>query len=499
MGSTSRNVQPPKRASLTPTAVSAPLVRYAPNAVLCRKYRLERLLGEGGMGAVWLAHNLMLDMPVAIKLIRSDLDREQLSARLRFEARSVAKLRHPNIVRIFDIQESEAGDPFIVMEVLEGEPLAKLLDRGRIPALRAVQLILPVIDALVVAHEHGIVHRDLKPDNVFVAVTDGRLQPKLLDFGIAKSSGLRGAEAHITQVGTVVGSPEYMSPEQACGREDVDERSDIWSLCVMLYEMVTGSLPFIASNYNALLRAILEDAPKSPVEVMAGDAELWSILRRGLAKDPAQRQQSMLELGLALATWLSALGLHEDTSGTSLQAKWLSRSLPATASSNNDSAPPVSLLAARSAPPRMETRSPLTRTLAGVPLNSRWGRWTVLASAAMCFVGLLGWQTSQSAANVPPLRNDLTFPAQRLLSWAAQADLPAAPEVHAVLGTPGPKAVSDAPPTGESAAHDSTTKHAAFEQSPARTHLATVNAPRTPANDAKPAGRDPALDLLKPY
>jgi serine/threonine protein kinase len=308
-----------------PGALAAPLSRYHAGSVLCEKYRLEVLIGEGGMGAVWRASNLHLGLPVAIKLIRADLDRDALRARLQLEARSVAKLGHPAIVRVYDVGETELGDPFIVMELLHGETLAQLLARGRLSAVRAVQLTLPIIDALAVAHARGIVHRDLKPDNLLIAAEDQRTQPKILDFGIAKLTDPRDASHRLTEIGTVVGSPDYMSPEQARGREDVDYRTDIWSLCVVLYEAITGSAPFSASNYNALLRAIVEDDPKPLSYHAAGDAPLWEILKQGLSKDPQQRQRSMAELGRALAAWLMTHGAHEDACNTSLESKWFGR------------------------------------------------------------------------------------------------------------------------------------------------------------------------------
>lgn len=302
-----------------------PLDRYRAGVVLSDKYQLDTLLGEGGMGAVWQATNLLLDLPVAIKLIRGDLDRDTLRARLQLEARSAAKLGHPGIVRVFDVGETEFGDPFIVMELIQGETLAQVITRGRLSAARAVQLLLPVIDALGVAHGRGIVHRDLKPDNVMLALEQQRLQPKILDFGIAKLTHPHESDRRLTEVGTLVGSPDYMSPEQARGSDEVDPGSDIWSICVVLYEAVTGAVPFSASNYNALLRAIVENAPNPISAHSAGDAALWTIIERGLAKDRAQRYADMPELGRALAAWLLGHGIGEDACGTSLEAKWLGR------------------------------------------------------------------------------------------------------------------------------------------------------------------------------
>src|SRR5215212_5744228 len=156
---------------------------YAAGDIIAGKYELEAMLGQGGMGAVFRARNVTIDLPVAIKLIRTDLNRELLSGRLLQEARAAAKLSHPAIVRVFDVGQTANGDPFIVMELLEGESLSTIIDReGRLPATRAVQLLLPIADALAAAHAKGFVHRDVKPDNVFVVQDEGALQPKLVDF-----------------------------------------------------------------------------------------------------------------------------------------------------------------------------------------------------------------------------------------------------------------------------------------------------------------------------
>ena len=299
--------------------------RYGVGDVIASKYRLESLLGEGGMGAVWRAFNIQLEAPVAIKVIRGDVDKE-LTERLRQEARAAAKLGHAAIVRIFDVGESEFGDPFIVMELLSGQSLGAMLGaEHQLSGVRAAQLLLPVVDALSVAHAKGIIHRDLKPDNVFIAVDNGQVQPKLVDFGIVKmSNGANQDWKRITQSGTVIGSPEYMSPEQASGREDLDHRTDIWSLNVVLYEAVVGRVPFKDSNYNALLQSIQVDEPPSQT-ALASTGGLWRIIQHGLEKDPGQRFQSMTEFGQVLAGWLVSQGISEDACGTSLEAKWLDR------------------------------------------------------------------------------------------------------------------------------------------------------------------------------
>lgn len=300
---------------------------YTAGDVIADKYALEELLGEGGMGAVFRARNITIDMPVAVKLIRADLDREVLSGRLLQEARAAAKLAHPAIVRVFDVGKTALGDPFIVMELLHGETLASVIDReGRLKSARAVQLLLPIADALSVAHAKGFVHRDVKPDNVFIANdNEGQLQPKLVDFGIVKHERQEGS-SQLTQVGAVIGSPDYMSPEQARGLDNIDLRSDVWAFSVVLYEAITGAVPFESTNYNALLRLIVEAEAKSLRDHGAADDELSQIVQRGLSKDPADRFASMGAMGKALAMWLSGQGFTEDACGVSLETRWLSRS-----------------------------------------------------------------------------------------------------------------------------------------------------------------------------
>jgi eukaryotic-like serine/threonine-protein kinase len=302
-----------------------PSFAYAVGDVIAEKYALEELLGEGGMGAVFRARNTAIDMPVALKLIRADLNRELLSGRLLQEARAAAKLTHPAIVRVFDVGQTALGDPFIVMELLEGESLSAIIDREqRLTATRAVQMLLPIADALSAAHAKGFVHRDVKPDNVFVVHDAGELQPKLVDFGIVKLPEREG-NSQLTQIGSVLGSPEYMSPEQARGLEHIDLRSDVWSFSIMLYETIAGETPFESTNYNALLRMIVETEAVTLKERGVADDTLSGIVACGMSKDPAQRFGSLGAMGKALAVWIADQGINEDVCGISLETKWLTR------------------------------------------------------------------------------------------------------------------------------------------------------------------------------
>jgi eukaryotic-like serine/threonine-protein kinase len=291
------------------------------------------------MGSIWVAYHLTLQVETAIKLIRPDLRAETAAERFINEARVAAHVEHPGIVSIFDLGVTERGDPFIVMELLKGEDLRELLRRNRrLSAPRAVQLLLPVADALAAAHVRGIVHRDLKPENVFLVTLEQRILPKIVDFGIAKPSW--PSERRLTREGIVMGSPEYMSPEQALGREDIDQRVDVWSFCVVLYECLTGRPPF-CGNYESTLNEIIEKPIVPITELGIDEPALWRILEIGLAKQRERRFQDMRSLGRALAEWLLERGVDDDVCAQSLRATWLRDAMgPRYAASRPSVAPP---------------------------------------------------------------------------------------------------------------------------------------------------------------
>jgi serine/threonine-protein kinase len=298
---------------------------YGPGDLIDGKYELEALLGRGGMGEVWTARNETLGVRRAVKLIRADAGNAESTDRLLHEAQAAARLAEPSIVRVFDFGKTAWGDPYIVMELLDGEDLMSIISRReRLSPTQAVRLLLPLIRGLGSAHGHGIVHRDLKPENIFLAkLADGRVQPKLLDFGIAKLKNARALR--LTSAGAVMGSPLYMAPEQARG-EDVDERADVWALCVVLYESITGSPPFRGDSRAQVLRAVADHTPEPLSHHQIGDTSLWPILSRGLEKQPDDRWPSMDELGRALARWLLDTGVNDDITGASIEAGWFRRS-----------------------------------------------------------------------------------------------------------------------------------------------------------------------------
>jgi len=289
------------------------------------RYVLIEPLGKGGMGVVWKARSTALDVEVAVKLVRGTTPSAEAFKRMAREAHAAARLGHPAMATVLDFGATPSGDPYVVMELLHGESLGEVLGRERrVETLRAISLLLPIMDGLREAHDKGIVHRDIKPENLFLSKTArGRLQPKVLDFGIAKLEQATDSSTRLTQDGAVLGSPGYFSPEQARGQTDIDFRTDIWSISVVLYELITGELPFTGPNYNALLMSILKDTPKPITAYGYGDDELWRILQRGLHRDRERRWASMWELGRALAKWLHDKGMRSDAAARSLEEVWL--------------------------------------------------------------------------------------------------------------------------------------------------------------------------------
>ena len=275
-------------------------------AVLGGKYRLEALLGRGGMGAVYRATQLQLDREVAVKVMRGDmLSDPSAVARFQREARAVARLRHPHIVAVHDFGVEPATGAYLVMEHLEGRSLRnELRARAPLPPVEAVRLIGEILAAVREAHARGVVHRDLKPENVLLERTSGAPRAKVLDFGLAKLQEPIGSQqSTITRSGEVLGTPLYMSPEQYLG-EEADERSDVYALGCVLFEMLAGRPPFVAKAIGALVYKHLGELPAPPGRIVPGvPAALDRIVLRALAKEPGERFQTADDFARALEDW----------------------------------------------------------------------------------------------------------------------------------------------------------------------------------------------------
>jgi len=286
--------------------------------VVSGRYRLESLLGQGGMGSVWRAHHLALNAPVAIKLIDPALaGSPEAQARFIREAQAAAALRSPNVVQTLDFGVDQ-GVPYIVMELLVGESLADRLARvGRLTPADTARIVGDVAKAIGKAHAAEIVHRDLKPDNVFLAHDEDDEVVKVLDFGVAKATGAVGASTSRTRTGAILGTPYYMSPEQAQGDKRVDWRTDLWALAVIAFECLVGRRPFEADGLGSLIMQICAapvPVPSTLGPVPRGFDAWWA---KATVRDPTARFQSAKELASTLRAVLveGESGLHPGSYG----------------------------------------------------------------------------------------------------------------------------------------------------------------------------------------
>jgi serine/threonine protein kinase len=277
--------------------------------LIAGRYELEKLVGSGGMSNVFRAHDRLLERTVALKILHEQYTRDaDYVERFRREARAVAQLAHPNIVTVIDRGEQD-GRQFIVFEFVEGENLKELLAHGPLPVQEAVGLALQVARALSFAHERGLVHRDVKPQNVLLN-EDG--QAKVTDFGIARSLDVHG----VTQTGTVLGTSDYIAPEQARGQK-VNPKTDIYSLGAVLYELLTGDVPFAGDNFVAVaMRHVNEPAPSALEHRPDCPLRLDLAIQRAMAKDPADRFESMDDFVIELEACLAEVDGRSDEGAT---------------------------------------------------------------------------------------------------------------------------------------------------------------------------------------
>lgn len=299
-------------------------MKLAPGDLIDEKYRVVGLLGQGGMGCVYAADNVRIDRRVAIKVLHRISGANDI-ARFEREARAV-QLGSPHIVQVYDLGDLPDGNPYMVMEYLSGESLAqRILRRQRLEPSELLPIAEQLLEGLAVAHRIGIVHRDLKPDNVFLAEVAGSDLElvKILDFGISKFIDTRTPEGAtpLTSVGVAVGTPHYMSPEQVQGLKELDTRTDLYSVGVILYQCLSGRLPFATEDVVALLSRILVESPE-PLTAIAPDCDpaLSAIVERAMAKNVDERYQSAHELREALCAFRAGRGRVSATASTILVA-----------------------------------------------------------------------------------------------------------------------------------------------------------------------------------
>ncbi|MCA9626689.1 MAG: serine/threonine protein kinase, partial [Myxococcales bacterium] len=284
--------------------------RPQPGDVIRGKYRIIRLIGDGGMGSVFEAKHEVLGTPVALKFLHPELaKRPGLVSRFLQEAKVSASIQSPHVTRVTDVDQTEDGAAFIVMELLSGEPLQNLLDREhKLPRDRAIDFALQMLSGLEAAHALGVVHRDLKPDNVFITSTTGGPLLRLLDFGIAKLRETNEYKKGLTRPGAIMGTPEYMAPEQAYSADQVDHRADIYSMGAMLYEMLVGQRPANGEDAHVIISQVTTGRVKRITEYDQTIPEpLAEVIHKAMAPRPEDRFASATEMRLALARYAGEL------------------------------------------------------------------------------------------------------------------------------------------------------------------------------------------------
>ena len=432
-------------------------MQLGPNVVIAGRFRLNRLIGQGGMGSVWHATQLGLDVECAIKFIEGEQAyMAESHARFQREAKAAAALHSPHVVQILDHGVCE-GTPYIAMELLEGESLGQRLERVPVlPPAETAWIVEQVCRALTRAHALGIVHRDLKPDNIFLVRDDDREIAKVLDFGIAKRTESVGLQ---TRTGAVLGTPHYMSPEQAQGNKALDFRSDFWSMAIIVFRCVTGQLPFESSGFGDLLMRILVaplPVPSRVASVPPGFDAWWE---RAASRDPAGRFQSAKELATSLA---SALQVSQTVSAVmSVSPVANTIAAPGIVTSPSFVAPPAGLL----------TGGPVARTLTEANTRPELApdrRALRLAGAGLglSFILALGFAfrtrgvPSSLAPSASPPAVSVAAPDPTLVAPPALSPVPlSTPPATTVAHIPT-SAIATAPPQTAGAASSTTNVHA---------------------------------------
>jgi serine/threonine-protein kinase len=476
--------------------------------VIAGRYRLETLLGRGGMGSVWRAEHLTLGSEVAVKLIDPSVaSHPEVRARFVREAKAAAQLRSPHVVQILDYGV-DGDTPFIAMELMVGESLSSRLDRvGRLSAEETSRIVTEIARALGKAHEAGIIHRDLKPDNVFLVRNDDTEIAKVLDFGVAKKQAFGTDEAHMTSTGAVLGTPYYMSPEQAEGLKDLDHRTDIWALAVIAYECLVGVRPFDGDTLGGVFLSICA-RPKPVPSLVRPDLpagfDAW--FERGTARLMADRFPTAREaaqalkdlvLGASAGTDLrqSSAGLRAETSSTMLGG-------PRTVTAAGT---PAAVTGADETKPLVESTGGLGATALPLPVRRSVLPAVLGAAVVLLAFGAIAFRLrggSEQASADPLVAASPVEPAGDLSASSA----PAAPSAPAPSSAPSASAapVDSAAPARSSAPVDSAAPSAAAatgapapaKQTPAAPPRATKPAARSkPATRSSASATDDAVDL----
>ncbi len=452
------------------------------------RYVLERQLGEGGMGAVWLARNERTGGRVAIKLIKpSALADDDARRRLLREARAATLVEHPNILPVRDVIDLPDGVPALVMDLLEGETLAHRLRRtGPLGLAETAAILLPVVSGVGAAHAAGVVHRDLKPDNIFLARINGQESPRILDFGLARA--LAGSPSPLgsvaTQSGALLGTPAYMAPEQFFGERDLDHRIDVWAIAVIAHELLAGARPFVGDSFGQIGKQLLMDTPSPSLRGKVPD-DLAEALDAALLRDRGARLPDLRPL-------FDVLSRHTSVRAPAFGAPAAGR----------PSMPPDAVVSGEHAvDPSAATvmERPATATLGSVTapnaaqsaaLASRRSRWTPGVVVMLGVVGLAVVVTRGQRAPEPPSK---------------AAVVPASASVTATTSAPAPPASSSvesplasAPPAASASQVAIKTAAPITAPKPPLTEVAPVAASAPPSATSAPSKPGPVSSASPP-
>lgn len=413
--------------------------------VLADKYRIEERLSAGGMGAVYRATHVMMEKKVAVKVLHPALaSDEQIVQRFTREARAASRISHPHALNVTDFGESENGVVFLVMEYLRGRTLKEVIrEEGLLPLSRAVEIMRQVAGALDAAHAEGVVHRDLKSDNIMLEEIGGHQDwAKVLDFGIAKiQEPLGNPDPGLTAPNLVIGTPQYMSPEQCSQSSNIDKRSDIYSLGIILFEMLTGSVPFGGDSPTAIMMKQIQEAPPSVLELNAElPAGVDAVIRRALAKQPDDRYPSAGEFADALAQAAEGAAV---TAGVGVGFD--TNSVATSTASNERVRDTLAMDAADEATMVNAPRAPLTTPMHVPESAADPNLWRIMIPAALVLIGVIavtyafmGKSNPEDAGAAGGLRVDPNSqPAQAIVPTATgESERGVAPRAQSVPTAP---------------------------------------------------------------